>query len=78
MSKKDIDNLIGLNIESAIDFCNFHDYKVEFYPEEAILPCSIKTKTLKFWHKEGIIKAWTIGNIWELGESNENNLEPTG
>lgn len=66
MKKEDINQLIGLPIESAIHFCKINDYTPYFYPEQAVLTFNIVNRVLRFWHKEGIICGWMIGNIWEL------------
>ena len=68
MTKQDVDILIGRTIEDARNFCIARAYNVEFYPLGAILTNNLVFKTLKFWHHDGIIKGWTIGNPWELSQ----------
>lgn len=68
MKKSDIDNLIGLSVEAASEYCRTHNLSLEFYPEEAKPTWVIRTGLIRFWHKNGIVSGWAPGNHWDIKE----------
>ncbi len=65
MKTAELNNLIGLSVEEAAKYCKEKGISLEFYPVEAKPTAMMKNNLVRFWHNQGIVAGWALGNPWD-------------